>query len=57
MSEKDNGEKAFSLMCKIAIAMIVIIVLVGIIAIIADKSVGRNPDWYVPVKVINGGEE
>lgn len=54
MSEKDR--KDFNRMCKTAIAMIVIIILVGIIAIIANISVGKDPNWYVPVKVI-GDEE
>ena len=57
MNKKDNGEEAFTLMCKTGIILIITIIIIGIIAVILNFVVKGNAEWYIPVKVINGGEE
>ena len=56
MNKKDNGEEAFISMCKIGIILIVAIVIIGIVAVVLNFVVKGNAEWYVPVKVISGGE-
>lgn len=55
--KKDNGEKDFDLMCKIAIISILGIVVLGVAAVITEIYIKGDADWYVPVKVVNGGGE
>ena len=57
MNKKDNGEEAFTLMGKTGIILIIAIIIIGIIAVILNFVVKGNAEWYIPVKVINGGEQ
>lgn len=57
MNKKDNGEEAFTLMCKTGIILIIAIIIIGIIAVILNFVVKGNAEWYIPVKAINGGEQ
>ena len=57
MSKIDNGEKAFTLMCKTGIILIITFIIIGIVAVVFNYLAKGNADWYVPVKVVKGGEE
>ena len=57
MKKIENGEKAFNLMCKTGIILIVAFIIIGIVAIVFNYLAKGNADWYVPVKVVKGGEE
>lgn len=57
MSNKENGEKAFELMSKTGIVLIVTITIIGIVAVVFNFLSKGNAEWYVPVKVVKGGGE
>lgn len=57
MNNKENGEKAFELMSKTGIVLIVAITIIGIVAVVFNFLSKGNAEWYVPVKVVKGGEE
>lgn len=57
MNKIDNGEKAFNLMCKTGIILIITFIIIGIVAVVFNYLVKGNADWYVPVKVVDGGDE
>lgn len=57
MSKKDNGERDFDQMCKIAIISILGIVVLGVAAVITEIVIKGDANWYVPVKVVNGGKD
>lgn len=57
MSRMSNSEKDFDLMYKTGIILIVVIIIIGIVAVVFNYLVKGNAEWYVPVKVVDGGEE
>lgn len=57
MKKIDNGEKAFSLMCKTGIILIITIIIIGVVAVAFNYLAKGNADWYVPVKVVSGSKE